>query len=186
MKLVVGLGNPTKEYENTRHNIGFMFLDYLLDSNCFTLNKKFNALECEKIINQEKIMFIKPLSYMNLSGEVVSKYINYYKINLCDLLVIQDDLDMSVGKYKLMFNHGDGGHNGIKNIIMNVNGRDFMRLKIGISKDNMIDTKDYVLGKFSKEEFECITSSFNELKDFISDYVCLNRDLLIGKYNTKK
>lgn len=186
MKLVVGLGNPTKEYENTRHNIGFMYLDYLIDSNNFYLNKKFNAMECEKIVNGEKILFIKPLSYMNLSGEVVIKYINYYKINVNDVLVIQDDLDMPVGKYKLIFNHGDGGHNGIKNIIFNVQSKEFLRLKIGISKNAMIDTKDYVLGKFNKEELAIINNTFDILKDFINDYIYLNRDLLMGKYNTKK
>ena len=185
MKLVVGLGNPTKEYENTRHNIGFMFLDYLFDNNSFKINKKFNALEFEKIINGERIIFIKPLSYMNLSGEVVIKYINYYKIAVNDVLIIQDDLDMSVGKYKLLFNHGDGGHNGIKNIILNLNSKEFLRLKIGISKNNDINTKDYVLGKFNKEEIAIINETFNELRDFINDYISLNKDLLMGKYNTK-
>ncbi len=185
MKLVVGLGNPTKEYENTRHNIGFMFLDYLFDNNSFKINKKFNALEFEKIINGERIIFIKPLSYMNLSGEVVIKYINYYKIAVNDVLIIQDDLDMSVGKYKLLFNHGDGGHNGIKNIILNLNSKEFLRLKIGISKNNNINMKDYVLGKFNKEEIAIINETFNELRDFINDYISLNKDLLMGKYNTK-
>ena len=185
MKLVVGLGNLKKEYENTRHNIGFMYLDYLFDNNSFSLNKKFNALELEKNINGEKILFIKPLSYMNLSGEVVIKYVNYYKINVSDILVIQDDLDMPIGKYKLMFNHGAGGHNGIKNIILNINSKEFLRLKIGISKNNNIDMKDYVLGRFSKEEINLINNSFNELSSLINDYISLNRDVLMSKYNIK-
>lgn len=185
MKLVVGLGNPTKEYENTRHNIGFMYLDYLFDNNSFSLNKKFNALELEKNINGEKILFIKPLSYMNLSGEVVIKYVNYYKINVSDILVIQDDLDMPIGKFKLMFNHGAGGHNGIKNIILNINSKEFLRLKIGISKNNNIDMKDYVLGRFSKEEINLINNTFNELSSLINDYISLNRDVLMSKYNIK-
>ena len=185
MKLVVGLGNPTKEYENTRHNIGFMYLDYLFDNNSFSLNKKFNALELEKNINGEKILFIKPLSYMNLSGEVVIKYVNYYKINVSDILVIQDDLDMPIGKFKLMFNHGAGGHNGIKNIILNINSKEFLRLKIGISKNNNIDMKAYVLGRFSKEEINLINNTFNELSSLINDYISLNRDVLMSKYNIK-
>lgn len=185
MKLVVGLGNPTKEYDNTRHNIGFMYLNFLFGNNSFSLNKKFNALELEKNINGEKVLFIKPLSYMNLSGEVVVKYVNYYKININDVLVIQDDLDLSIGKYKLMFNHGDGGHNGIKNIINNLNSKEFLRLKIGISKNDNIDTKDYVLSKFNKEEMELLDNSFKELSSFIYDYISLNRDLLMSKYNTK-
>jgi len=87
MKLVVGLGNPGKEYNNTRHNIGFMYLDYIFGDN-FTLNKKFNAMEYETNINGERVLIIKPLSYMNLSGEVVSKYVNYYKINIYDIVII--------------------------------------------------------------------------------------------------
>ena len=127
MKLVVGLGNPDKEYEKTRHNIGFMYLDYIVGKDCFSLNKKNNALECEKIINNTKILFIKPLSYMNLSGEVILKYLKYYKIDINDLLVIHDDLDMPLGSYKLLYNRGDGGHNGIKNIILNINSKEFLR-----------------------------------------------------------
>ena len=183
MKLVVGLGNPGLEYMNTRHNVGFMFLDY--NNYDFKLNKKFNALECEVTINNEKVMFIKPLSFMNLSGEVVIKYVKFYKIRLEDILVIQDDLDMDVGKYKLMYNHGDGGHNGIKNIILNLGSREFLRLKIGISKKKEMDTKDYVLGKFSPKELKTINEVFDSLNCFITDFVDLNRDILMGKYNSK-
>ena len=183
MKLVVGLGNPGLEYNNTRHNVGFMFLDY--NGYDFKLNKKFNALECETTINDEKVMFIKPLSFMNLSGEVVVKYVKYFKIKLSDILVIQDDLDMEVGKYKLMYNHGDGGHNGIKNIILSLGSREFLRLKIGISKKKEMDTKDYVLGKFSPKELKNINLVFDNLNSFIIDYINLNRDLLMGKYNSK-
>ena len=183
MKLVVGLGNPGVEYKNTRHNVGFMFLDY--NNYQFKLNKKFNALECEEIIDGERVMFIKPLSFMNLSGEVVVKYVNYYKIKIEDILVIQDDLDMDVGTIKLMYNRGDGGHNGIKNIMLNLGSREFLRLKIGISKNSKMDTKDYVLGKFSQDEFEIINNVFLNLNKFIFDYINLNRDMLMGKYNSK-
>ena len=184
MKLVVGLGNPGKEYDSTRHNIGYMFLDYITNNQKFIINKKFMAMEYETNINGEKIMFIKPLTFMNLSGEAVIKYVNFYKLNNEDILVIQDDLDMETGKYKLMFNHGDGGHNGIKNIILNLNSREFLRLKIGISKAN-VNTKDYVLGKFSSEEMEIISYTFKKLDNFIIDYVGMNRDLLTCKYNSK-
>ena len=185
MKLVVGLGNPDKEYEKTRHNVGFMYLDYLYGSDKFKLNKRFNAYEYVADISGEKIMFIKPLSYMNLSGEVVIRYVQYYKIDVSDILVIQDDLDIAVGRYKVLFKRGDGGHNGIKNIISNLKSKEFLRLKIGISKNVDIDTKNYVLGKFSGEELDVINNTFSLLKEFISDYVNLNKDLLMGKYNTK-
>ena len=185
MKLIVGLGNPGKEYKNTRHNIGYMFLDYVTNKHEFNVNKKFNAMEYETIIDGEKVLFIKPLTFMNLSGEAVIKYVNFYKLNSDDVLVIQDDLDMETGKYKLMYNRGDGGHNGIKNIIFNLGTREFLRLKIGISKTN-IDTKDYVLGKFSKVELGIINNTLKKLDCFINDYVAMNRVLLIGKYNSRE
>ncbi len=184
MKLIVGLGNPGREYVNTRHNIGFMYLDYLF-GDVFKENKKFSAMEYITNINNEKVIIIKPLTYMNLSGESVIKYVNYYGINVNDILVIQDDLDLEVGKYKLLFKHGAGGHNGIKNIILNINSNEFLRLKVGISKVKDIDTKDYVLGKFSAEELSVINMVFVKLNDFINDYFCMNRDILIGKYNSK-
>ena len=120
---------------------------------------------------------------MNLSGEAVIKYVNFYKLKPEDILVIQDDLDLDVGRYKLMFNHGDGGHNGIKNIILNLSSRNFLRLKIGISKAKN-NTRDYVLGKFSKAESTKIKKSFSELDNFMEDYVSMSRDLLMGKYNS--
>ena len=185
MKLVVGLGNPGREYDKTRHNIGYMFLDYVTNNHEFSLNKKFNAMEYETNIDGEKVLFIKPKTFMNLSGEAVLKYANFYKITPDDILIIQDDLDMDIGKYKLMFNHGDGGHNGIKNIILNLGSREFLRLKIGISKAN-IDTKDYVLGRLSKTELDTLNETFSKLVNFINDYVTMNRNILMGKYNTKE
>lgn len=184
MKLIVGLGNPGREYDNTRHNIGFMYLDNIFGGK-FTKNQKFNAMEYETIINGEKVLVIKPLSFMNLSGEVVKKYVNFYKIDMDSILVIQDDLDMDIGRVKLLYNHNDGGHNGIKNIILNLGSREFLRLKIGISNSLNIDTKDYVLGKFSSNEMEKLSDTFSNLNNFILDYVSMNRDLLIGKYNRK-
>ena len=185
MKLVVGLGNPGEEYEKTRHNVGFMFLDFILNDSKFTLNKKNMAMEYETMIRGEKVLFIKPMTFMNDSGQAVIKYVNYYKIDSDDIIVIQDDLDMDLGKYKLLYNRGDGGHNGIKSIVSCLGTRKFLRLKIGISKAN-IDTKDYVLGKFSKSELKIIDETFNVLKDFIMDYVVLNRDILVSKYNVKE
>lgn len=184
MKLVVGLGNIGRDYENTRHNIGFMYLDYLYKDS-FVENKKFNAMEYITTINGEKVIFIKPTTYMNLSGEAVIKYANYYKIDSSSVLVIQDDLDMELGKYKLLYKRGDGGHNGIKNIILHLHTNEFLRLKIGISKVDNIDIKDYVTGKFNNNEMKILENSFSNLKYFVFDYLSMNRDLLMGKYNSK-
>ena len=132
MKLVVGLGNPDNKYDNTRHNVGFMLLDYIFNGVNFVFNKKLNAMEYITNINNEKVVVIKPTTYMNLSGDAVIKYLNFYKLDVSDVMVIQDDLDMELGTSKLLFNRGDGGHNGIKDIILKLGKRDFLRVKIGI------------------------------------------------------
>ena len=181
MKLVVGLGNPGDKYDGTRHNIGFMLLDKYI--NGFTLNKKFNAYE--KVINygDERVLFIKPLSYMNLSGEVVKRYIDYYKINISDLYVIQDDLDMDIGKIKVCYNHNSGGHNGIKNIIECIGSKSFVRIKIGIGRSTN-DIIDYVLTKFSKEDYNTLNNSFEKLNNIFDDIVNMSVDRLMNKYNS--
>ncbi len=166
MKLVVGLGNFGKQYEYTRHNVGFIVLDnYLKD---VVWKEKFNALYYIK----NDICFIKPLTYMNNSGDAVVAFKNYYKIDIKDILVIQDDLDMKVGTYKVKNNSSDGGHNGIKSIINRLGSNEFARLKIGILNNNKNDVIDFVLGKFSKEEYSYISqnASFNKIIDiFISE-----------------
>ena len=181
MKIVFGLGNVGREYENTRHNMGFMFLDYLYPN--ISYKKKFDGMYAEIIIDNEKVLLVKPCKYMNLSGEVVSSYINYYKVDLNDVFVIHDDLDMNLGTFKLTYNHPSGGHNGIKNIFNNINSNSYLRLKLGISK-NGNDIIDYVLGKFSKEECNIINNTFSKLDDIISDFVNLDRDKLMNKYNS--
>lgn len=186
MKLIVGLGNPGREYENTRHNVGFQLLDVIADKKGLEFNKeKFNAKYCECNINGEKVILIKPLSYMNLSGSVVSKFVSFYKINIQDILVIQDDLDMNVGRIKIVHNSSSGGHNGIKDIERCLGTKDYARVKIGIANDKEIDTKDYVLGKFSSEEMEILRRDY-ELLSFIVDDFCLQSlDRLMSKYNHK-
>ena len=185
MKLVVGLGNPDKQYDNTRHNVGFMLLDFIFGSSNFVINKKMKAMEYITNLNGEKIIVIKPITYMNLSGDAVSNYVNFYKLSFEDIIVIQDDLDMPLNKVKLIFNHGDGGHNGIKDIILKLGSKGFMRVKIGIGKSDLIDTKDYVLGKFKTQDKDILDGVFVRLRDIVSDYTSMNRDSLIQKYNTK-
>lgn len=185
MKLVVGLGNPDSKYDNTRHNVGFMLLDYIFDSSNFIVNKKMNAMEYITNINGEKVVVIKPITYMNLSGDAVSKYVNFYKLDVSDILVIQDDLDMPLGNLKLLFNRGDGGHNGIKDIVLKLSSKNFLRVKIGIGKSDLMDTKDYVLGKFRNADKEILERVFLRLRDIVDDYISMNMDSLIQKYNTK-
>lgn len=186
MKLIVGLGNPGREYDKTRHNIGFMVLDNYTKEKKLEFNKtKFNGKYCETIINNEKILFLKPQKYMNLSGEVVKDYVNYYKININDILIINDDLDLSVGKIKLKEKGSCGGHNGLRNIELNLGTDKYKRLKIGISNNKLIDTKNYVLGKFMKDELELINKTIDNTKNIIDDYLEMNFDKLMNKYNKK-
>lgn len=182
MKLIVGLGNPGDEYKNTRHNIGFMVVDnYLNNDNNFKI--KFNGMYKRKKVNNEDVIFLKPLSYMNLSGKVVKNYVDYFKININDILIISDDLDMPCFKIKLKYKGSSGGHNGLKNISENLHTEEFKRLKIGISNDKTIDTKTYVLSKFNKEELELLNKKLEVTKNIINDFVEMDFEKLMSKYN---
>ena len=187
LKLIVGLGNPGKEYENTRHNIGFYVVDNYLNSKNLNVNwsKKFNGLYYQTNLYGEKVIFLKPQSYMNLSGGVVRKYIDYFKINIDDVLIISDDLDLNVGNFKLREKGSSGGHNGLKDIESNLGTNIYKRLKIGISNDNSIDTKDYVLGKFSVKEKEIYNELNSALFNVLDDYFVGSFSDLMCKYNKK-
>ncbi|MCI6266310.1 MAG: aminoacyl-tRNA hydrolase [Erysipelotrichaceae bacterium] len=186
MKLIIGLGNPGSEYEDTRHNVGFQLLDYLSSKKGIEINKrKFNGLYGEIFINGEKVLLLKPLSYMNLSGSVVSKFVSFFKISFDDILVIQDDLDMNFGKIKIVYNSSSGGHNGIKDIERCLGSRKYARLKIGIANDKSIDTKDYVLGKFNEEEQVVLRKDYEKLVNVIEDFCSISLDKLMSKYNNK-
>lgn len=186
MKLVVGLGNPGKEYVNTRHNIGFMVLDnYALKHHFEIDKKKFNSLYQKVNINNQSVIFVKPNTYMNLSGEAVIKFIKFFKININDILIVYDDLDLDCGKYRLRDKGSSGGHNGIKSIINHLQTEEFKRLKIGISNDKLIDTKNYVLGKLSSEQFDKLDHVINKSCDIIDDFMELSFTELTNKYNRK-
>lgn len=187
MKLIVGLGNPDKKYEGTRHNIGFIFIDALVKKlNVVMDKKKFNGLYTTIMINGEKVILLKPLSYMNLSGEVVIKFKEFYKIDIKDILIISDDLDMELGKIRLRKNGSSGGHNGLKNIELNLHSSEYKRLKIGISNNKAIDTKDYVLGEFSEQEMEIIINTKSKVTNLLLDFINnIEFADLMSKYNGK-
>ena len=184
MKLVVGLGNPGSEYNNTRHNIGFQLLDYIAKKkNIEFLRNKFNGEYADFFVDGEKIILLKTLLY--ISGEVVQSFVSFYKINLDDILVIQDDLDMDFGRIKIIYDSGSGGHNGIRDIEKCLGSKKFVRLKIGISNDKSIDTKDYVLGKFTEEERDILQLVDKKLVNIIDDFCTMNLVNLMNKYNHK-
>ncbi len=186
MRLVVGLGNPGKQYEKTRHNMGFEAIDSIANSFNVKVDKnKYNGLYTEINYYGEKVILLKPQSYINLSGEVISSFLHYYKISVSDLLVISDDLDLEVGNIKLKYKGSAGGHNGLKNIEEHLHTKEYKRLKIGISNNKFCDTKDYVLSKLSSLEREKIDKIMKKMPFIFEDYMTVSFDNVMNKYNKK-
>ena len=181
MKLIVGLGNPGKEYNQTRHNVGFMIIDSYINDDEWQ-NKFDGQIKLLKV-KDEKVLFLKPLTYMNNSGLSVIQAVKYYDIKPEDILVIQDDLDILFGHYKLKKNSSSGGHNGIKSIIAALNTDSFNRLKVGISHDRNIDTIEYVLKKFSKEELKTLEESYPLYKNIIDSFIFNRIEYTMNKYH---
>lgn len=155
MKLIVGLGNPDKKYQGTRHNIGFDIIEALAESTgaIFALNKKFNSQMAEIKINNQKIILLKPMTYMNESGLAVFEASKFFKINPKNIMIIHDDKDIALGEYKLQFNRSSAGHNGVQSIIDRLGVKSFFRLRFGIKpKTEIKDTADFVLKKFTASE----------------------------------
>ena len=184
MKLIVGIGNPDKKYNLTRHNIGFSILDYYAKFHNVSIDKKkFNGLYTDFLVDGEKVLLLKPLSYVNLSGTVVKSYVDYFNIDISDVLVISDDLDMKFGRIRLRLSGSSGGHNGLKNIENCLGTKDYKRLKFGISNDKDMDTKDYVLGKISKSELEVFNSLLPLTANILDDFLRIDFINLMNKYN---
>ncbi|MFA5602303.1 MAG: aminoacyl-tRNA hydrolase [Bacilli bacterium] len=184
MKLIVGLGNPGNEYNGTRHNIGFDVIDFLVKKlKITTFNNKFGGLFYKTIINDKKVILLKPQKFMNLSGIVINDFINYYKIDINDILIVHDDLDLEFGKLRLKINSSSGGHNGIKSIENILNTNYCKRLKIGIGNSKLIDSKDYVLSKFKNEEKDEKEFLLNKVYEIITDFLQMDYNSLMNKYN---
>lgn len=167
MKIIVGLGNIGKEYENTRHNVAWMFLDYLEKKLDFKIVEKNRNLECfisQIYINNEKVIFVKPTTYMNLSGNSVQKVKNWYKVEDEDILVIFDDIDIPFGETRYKLNGSGGTHNGMKSVVQMLNTKNIARIKIGIGgiKHEKQDLVNFVLSKFTKEQIEELNFVFEE------------------------
>ncbi len=186
MKLIVGLGNKGKEYEQTRHNIGFMAVDRLATYLNETFNKeKFGGIYFQTVYNGEKIIVLKPQKYINLSGEVIASFVRFYKIDIDDIFIIHDDLDLNIGKIKLKISGSSGGHNGLKNIELHLKTKNYKRLKIGISNDKNIDTKNYVLSSLSIDDKKIIDQILDIIPNLFKDYMDKSFDFLMNKYNRR-
>jgi PTH1 family peptidyl-tRNA hydrolase len=166
MKLVVGLGNPGKKYELNRHNVGFLAVDYLINKfNASKISSKFKG----ELFKSNEYLFLKPTTYMNLSGESVKEVKNFYKIDNDDIIVIHDDIDLKLGALRFKKGGSSGGHNGLKSIDKNI-GNDYWRVRIGVGRpERKEEVINYVLSDFSKDEFECIKKLFPDIYEAIKD-----------------
>lgn len=183
MKLIVGLGNPGNKYEGTRHNTGFFVVDKL----CEELHVQLDKSKCKAIYgiyrhNDEKIIIAKPQTYMNLSGESVKSLMKFYCIDIKDVIVIHDDLDLPVGKIRLRHSGSSGGQKGMGNIIDLLGSKDINRIRVGISNDKR-DVIDYVLGKFSKEEYPLYEEAVIKAKDALLYSLDHDFELVMSKFN---
>lgn len=186
MYLVVGLGNPGDKYDKTRHNVGFDIVDLCQDKYNFQLNRtKFKGIYGEVIISGEKVLFLKPQTYMNLSGESVREVCDFYKIPNEKIIVIYDDISLEPGSLRIRGKGSAGGHNGIKNIIMHLSTDVFPRIKIGVGqpKDGLIP---FVLGRFSKEEREVVELAFKAAVDAVEVIIKEGASGAMNKFNSFK
>ena len=185
MKLIVGLGNPGAKYEFTRHNAGFLMLDFYAKEKGFEINKlKNKALISEQFINGEKVIFAKPQTFMNLSGDSVLLLAEYYGIDNEDIFIIYDDISLPLGKIRIRKKGSAGGHNGIKDLILKLSGDDFCRLKIGVSENGEKDLIDYVLGAFSKNELAELKKIAKKSVEIIDCYLKDGVEECMNKYNS--
>lgn len=186
MKLIVGLGNPGDKYKFTRHNAGFMVLDYIAYNNNFEFNyeSKFNAEIAKTIIENQTVLLAKPHTFMNLSGQSLIAIMNFYKINKDDILIIYDDLALPIGKMRFRAKGSDGGHNGIKSIIKVLgNKNDFSRLKIGIGPQPPIPAEAFVLQNFTEEQLTELKPILKDAKSAIELYLSQGINIAQSKFN---
>lgn len=172
MKLIIGLGNPGKEYEKTRHNTGFMVIDKLADKLGVSIEQnKFKGLYTKLKYKGEDVILLKPQTYMNLSGESVRQVMDFFKIKQENILVIYDDMDMPVGKLRLRQTGSAGGHNGMRNIILHTGSQNFNRVRVGIGRHPYMKVVDYVLSKFTQDEMIDMEKGIDNASEAVIDYL---------------
>lgn len=188
MYLIVGLGNPGREYEHTRHNAGFDAIDILAEKLGTDVKEKKHRGLCGKgMIGGEKVILLKPQTYMNLSGESVRAAADFYKIDAEHMIVLYDDIDLDVGKLRVRAKGSAGGHNGIKNIIAHMGTQEFPRVRIGVgAKPDRMDLADYVLGRFSQVERSVMEDAFEEAAEAAIAVVEDGIDAAMNRFNRKK
>ena len=187
MYIIVGLGNPEPEYANTRHNMGFDVINKLAQKNDISLNKtKYNAIYGTGIIKNEKVILIKPQTFMNNSGESVVEFVRFYKEPLEKVIVVYDDMDTDVGKIRVRAKGGPGSHNGMKSLVHELKSEDFPRIRVGIGKPkNEFDRIDYVIGKIPNEEYIVLQEGEDLAVDAVEYWIEKGIDNTMNVYNMK-
>lgn len=187
LKLICGLGNPGADYAKTRHNCGFMSVDRLAEKYGGSWQKtKFNAEICRAVIAGKRLLLIKPLTYMNNSGEALQKILAYYRAEPCELLVIYDDVDVPLGSVRIREKGGSGSHNGMRSIVRLLNSKDFPRMRIGIGpQPSRIDIVDYVLGRFRGEELEQIEQAVEKSVEAVETAVKDGLLIAMNRFNER-
>ncbi|MBN2898925.1 MAG: aminoacyl-tRNA hydrolase [Clostridia bacterium] len=185
MYVIIGLGNPGKKYDYTRHNIGFDVIDYLSKKHGISVDRlKHKALVGEGRINGKRVMLVKPQTFMNLSGQALMSIIDYYKSQSDQVIVIYDDIDTELGKLRIRKKGSGGSHNGMRNIIYLWKNEDFPRVRIGIGKPKPgYDLADYVLGRFSKDEVDLVAPVIVRAAEAVEDWIVSDIDQVMNKYN---
>lgn len=185
MKIIVGLGNPTAQYEGTRHNIGFAVIDRIAQEyNISVDTRKHKALCGKGVIEGQKVVLVKPQTYMNLSGEAVREVFDFYKAQIEDVLIIYDDISLDVGKIRVRPKGSAGGHNGIKNIIAHLGTEGFARIRVGVGdKPKQMDLADYVLGHFQGEEKQAIQQGIDHAVKAMAEVLTNGIESAMNKYN---
>lgn len=185
MYLITGLGNPTREYEKTRHNVGFDTIDVLADRiNTDVAERKFKGLYGKGMLGGEKVILLKPQTFMNLSGESVRAAADFYKIPPDHIIVIYDDISLDVGHLRIRTKGSAGGHNGIKNIIAHLGTQEFPRIKIGVGgKPPRMDLADYVLSRFPAEERKIMETAFRDAAEAAGVLIAEGPDAAMNRFN---
>lgn len=189
MFIIAGLGNPGKEYENTRHNIGFYVIDDIAKKYQITmLERKHKAVIGKGYIDGHRVVLVKPLTYMNQSGESIRQATDYYKVDVTtQLVVVSDDISLDVGQLRIRKKGSAGGHNGLKNIILHLGSENFIRIRMGVSdKPQGYDLKDYVLGHFTDKEKKQLEETSGKAAEAIRMILQGDVDGAMNRYNTKK
>lgn len=187
MFIIAGLGNPGKKYENTRHNMGFLTIDRLAEKyNIRTDKIKFKSLVGEGCIAGQKVVLIKPQTYMNLSGEAIREVMAFYKLEPENLIVIYDDLDIPTGSLRIRKSGSAGTHNGMKSVVYQLQSDQFPRIRIGIGSDRRGDIIDFVVGNVSSEEKAVLEETIDQSVKAIECIIAEDIDMAMNRYNTGK